>query len=449
MIESEGKRLFRYAWFRWVRRVLPVLVFGLLLTGSLTLRQWRAGDEQFRGQARFNAEVSEIRADIEDGLRHYEHLLRAGEGVLTAAGSALDRAGWQRFVTALDLKNRYPGAAGLCVVLPLDDRERSSFEERQRTHTPGFEIVPDGIRPDYRVITLVAPEGRTTRAAGFDVGTLPAHQAALERSRDTAESILSNRLAAQALGEASADFVLYRALYRDGVRPAGVTERKDALTGWVGVRFNLGAGFKAVADSHPGIDIDIYDGETSDRDRIIYDSIVEEIGRTDISEQTHFSQRINLSMGGRSWLLVANSSRAFDASVIGNESTVIFYAGALFSLLAGLVIYVFQGSRDGALALIEDATANFNRSEARYRRVIDTAVEGYWELDAYGRTIAVNEALCRMLGYRGQDFLGKTPDDFAENPNRGDFTAFFAASSASPRCSFEMMHAYRVNAHTH
>lgn len=40
------------------------------------------------------------------------------------------------------------------------------------------------------------------------------------------------------------------------------------------------------------------------------------------------------------------------------------------------------------------------------KHVIDTAVDGYWHLDGEGRLIDVNDAYCRMSGYRREELLG-------------------------------------------
>ena len=48
----------------------------------------------------------------------------------------------------------------------------------------------------------------------------------------------------------------------------------------------------------------------------------------------------------------------------------------------------------------------------RYRRIVETASEGIWTLDAAGRTSFVNPKLLRMLGYEEAELLGRSPSDF-------------------------------------
>jgi len=44
-------------------------------------------------------------------------------------------------------------------------------------------------------------------------------------------------------------------------------------------------------------------------------------------------------------------------------------------------------------------------SDVRHRSVLDTTSEGYWRVDALGRTVEVNRALCRMLGHEAGEII--------------------------------------------
>jgi PAS domain S-box-containing protein len=52
------------------------------------------------------------------------------------------------------------------------------------------------------------------------------------------------------------------------------------------------------------------------------------------------------------------------------------------------------------------------QSEERYRRIVETAYEGIWLLDADARTTYVNQRLASMLGYSVEEMLGHSLDDF-------------------------------------
>ena len=65
--------------------------------------------------------------------------------------------------------------------------------------------------------------------------------------------------------------------------------------------------------------------------------------------------------------------------------------------------------------LAEDA---LNKSEQKYRRIVETAAEGFVLMDQEFKIIDVNKAYCIMIGYSQEELLGKTPFDLATEDAR-------------------------------
>lgn len=57
-------------------------------------------------------------------------------------------------------------------------------------------------------------------------------------------------------------------------------------------------------------------------------------------------------------------------------------------------------------------------SEQRYRRIVQTAEEGIWTIDAQARTTYVNPKMAAMLGYTTAEMLGRELTDFMDNEGR-------------------------------
>jgi sigma-B regulation protein RsbU (phosphoserine phosphatase) len=53
------------------------------------------------------------------------------------------------------------------------------------------------------------------------------------------------------------------------------------------------------------------------------------------------------------------------------------------------------------------------KSEEKFRRIVETAGEGFLLMDENLQIIDVNDAYCRLLGYSREELLGKTPLDLA------------------------------------
>lgn len=67
---------------------------------------------------------------------------------------------------------------------------------------------------------------------------------------------------------------------------------------------------------------------------------------------------------------------------------------------------------------LEASAAALSASEARYRRVVETAGEGVWQLDEEGTTTLANEAMAQMLGTTASDLAGRSIFDFLDANDR-------------------------------
>ena len=70
------------------------------------------------------------------------------------------------------------------------------------------------------------------------------------------------------------------------------------------------------------------------------------------------------------------------------------------------------------------AESEVRESEEKYRRIVETAEEGFLLMDKNLTIGEVNDAYCRMTGYSREEIIGKTPFDFATE----DYKAFLATN---------------------
>ena len=69
--------------------------------------------------------------------------------------------------------------------------------------------------------------------------------------------------------------------------------------------------------------------------------------------------------------------------------------------------------RQARFVFAHDVTLR-ERSDNRYRQLVETAHEGIWALDTIGTTSYVNARLCEMLGYTVEELVGRPLFDFLE-----------------------------------
>ena len=96
----------------------------------------------------------------------------------------------------------------------------------------------------------------------------------------------------------------------------------------------------------------------------------------------------------------------------------------------------FRGERC-LLAITHDITERVRAeqamrdSEERYRTIVETIEDGYYELDTTGRLTAGNSALVRLLGYPPERLTGLRYRDFVDGPNASRVAAVLAEVYAS------------------
>jgi len=64
------------------------------------------------------------------------------------------------------------------------------------------------------------------------------------------------------------------------------------------------------------------------------------------------------------------------------------------------------------------AEEELRKSEEKFRRIVETAGEGFILMDEDLHILDVNDAYCRLIGYTREELIGKTPFDFASEAFR-------------------------------
>ena len=109
--------------------------------------------------------------------------------------------------------------------------------------------------------------------------------------------------------------------------------------------------------------------------------------------------------------------------------------------LMGTAVRDAQGQVVGALAVIRDISAQKRAdlqreaTEARWRAIIDSAVDGIIVIDARGRIEAFNRAAERMFGYTEAEVLGQNVNMLMPSPYRDEHDGYIEALPDAPASS--------------
>src|SRR5690606_35653372 len=160
----------------------------------------------------------------------------------------------------------YPGVQGIGFAQRVPAAERQGFvSDQRRDRDAEFDILPAGERDLYfPIVFLETEDRRNLHAIGYDMFSQPTRREAMERARDTGTAAASGRvLLVQEIDAAKqAGFLIYVPVYRDGVVPGTLYERRAALAGFVYSPFRADdlLGGLLRGERLPRLNFEIYDG---------------------------------------------------------------------------------------------------------------------------------------------------------------------------------------------
>ncbi len=388
---------------------VAVLALGL----ALSVGGWRNAEQltERLARERFEARATEISMAIGDRLSTYEMALRGGQAMFAAMGQ-VSRGQWRDYVGKLNELQNYPGIQGIGyaqVVRP------ENLDRHQRTIRaqgfPDYAIRPEGPRGIYTAIIYLEPfDWRNQRAFGYDMFSEPVRRAAMERARDTGNSIASGKvtLMQETDKAVQAGFLLYLPCYAPKTPVFTVEERRAALHGYVYSPFRMNNLMRGIMGmSIPGLGLEIYDGDAPSDDSLMFRSEAQEAQRA-ANHHPLFESRRSFFVFERPWTLVIQSLPDFEAGVDRTVPRMVLLGGISISLLLAVIAHSLLATRAKALSLAEAMTVELRESEEKTRLILESTGEPIYGIDTKGLCTFCNPASLRALGYsRPEDLLGR------------------------------------------
>jgi len=343
------------------RRFIPysLLAAGLALTAVAV--HYAHGTSTARDRYRFERAAERLRAALDNRLDSYVAMLLGGAGLFAAS----DDVNWTEFrayVERLDLQERYPGVQGIGfsrVVLP---EERQEIQAAIRRHAPWFVYSGSsaGKARAHAIVFLEPQDERNRVALGYDMYSEPTRREAMDRARDTALPAATRRLRlVQEIDPSSeqAGFLIYVPVYRGGLVPETIEERRARLLGFVYSPFRAWDLLRAVRNSLDlgELRFEVFDGEPRER-RWLH--------RVAGSAATpRFQVELPTEVAGRMWTIVARSSPEF-ASGSGRAFPILI---AAVGLLLSVLLFSVTGTLVSARHRAEQRAEELRRSEEALR----------------------------------------------------------------------------------
>ena len=372
---------------RLKRSITPgvVLVTSLLLTVLATSAI--AAASRTRTQARFENAIQSAQDRVAARLDTYVAILRGGAGLFSASRE-VTRAEFRAFEDRVGVRERYPGIQGIGFSARVPaDRVDSLVTAMEEQGYPGFAIRPDTPRAEYHAIVYLEPlDARNRIAIGFDMFSEATRRAAMVRAREHGLPALSGRvtLVQEVEPAKQAGFLIYLPVYRGGIVPATVEQRRDDLVGFVYAPFRADDLFAGIfgTEREPRVLFQVFDGPVADPERLLHDS--RPADRRD--DEPLFADTTALTLAGRQWTVVYESSPWLEQSASDELVPVTMGIGTVISLLLFVLTRAEARARLRAEEAAEEAKAA-NEAKSQFLATMShelrtplNAIGGYTEL---------------------------------------------------------------------
>jgi PAS domain S-box-containing protein len=387
----------------------PITAWAILLCSFLlTWIAWRISNQFViqRASDRFTFHTDDIQAAISRRMIEYEEVLRGGVGLFVAS-EKVTRQEWHQYVQTLQIDDYYPGIQGIgfSIFVPPEGKKDHTLKIRAEGF-PNYKIWPEGVRSEYHSIIYLEPfQERNLRAFGYDMYSEPVRHAAMTRARDTGLPSISGivTLVQETETDIQKGFLMYLPVYRNGEPHETLEERRRSFVGFVYSPFRVKDFMHGVlGTATAGIDFEIFDGEPSNQETLLYDSN-ETFQGDDPHHHPQFSRILPLQLKGREWRIYYHTGPRYIAQAEASQPLVVAVGGVLVDLLLFYIIASLGKIQKKATIMAEEMAA-----AAREKSVaLENAVEGIVSLDPQRRYLDVNRAYADIVGYLQSEMIGK------------------------------------------
>ncbi|MDX2221006.1 MAG: EAL domain-containing protein [Burkholderiales bacterium] len=403
------------------RQALWLLAGGLLLAlimWSLTARFVAQSTAQ-----EFEREAATAAGLVERRFARYSDLLYGVHG-LFGDRDDVSRLGFHRYVSALDLRNRFPGVQSMQYVQRVAPEEVGAFEKAVRADRtvqaegyPAFAIHPRTGNGDVWVVNYVEPMAGNERAFGLDIRTRAAAMAAAERARDSGDPVITGRYNLVQDETIRVGLVVYLPVYRSAQERRSISERQADLKGFVNVVFRPDEVFAHVLDetTRDRLFFEVYDlGPTTEPpgiarpDNQILGQRDTAAARIDgwLTSTPEFSRLT--AIAGRHWLIRIGKREVEWSAWLHPVSLGAFAASLAIFLLLALMLRNAARARAAAMDVADRATRDLRQQLSLNQQLIEALPNPLFFKDTAGRYLGCNRAFEQFTGRRKDDFVGKT-----------------------------------------
>ena len=335
--------------------------FALLASGvalSVAASRYVVSTEKAQAQTEFNTDARQVAQQIQFRIDAYLEVVRAA-GALLRASNEIAVTEFRAFVTALRLRERYPGLSAIGFAALTPQRELAQLLDELRLEGSRIEIWPPGTRLLYCPVLFLEPTLNNGKAVGFDLTTDTTLWPLVESARDSGEIRVSPTLPlvnqfGGATGAEAAVVIL--PIYRPREVLGTPENRQRAFVGAVLAPLRMAELLEEVTrEITPDVILDVYDPSVAAAPGFL--------GSPQSGRGTnHLAQSIRV--GDRQWVVLVSSRADTAEAEITEAAERTQLIGVVFSLL----LFLISGVQIRAWRVAATQEAEIRASEQALRK---------------------------------------------------------------------------------
>lgn len=428
---------------------LLVLVIGMGVTAIAFRAEIKHSPAE--AQSKLSAHTDAIAVAIMERIQDHKQILRSGAAMMMAS-DRVTREDWNVFYKRQLLKVSLPGIQGFgfSVMIPPDQLEGHTVAIRAEGYLD-YRVWPEGERPVYSAIIYLEPfSNRNLRAFGYDMFSEEVRRVAMQAACDDDAAILTGPVSlVQEDGvDEQIGTLMYVPVYRRNAQIGTVSERREALVGWVYSPYRMNDLIKGIFTTSRitvsnQLKVQIFDSKPEKPGSLLFDNGVE-IGPPAAAHEVLISD-VAISAAGRSWLVRCQARHSF----IGEKSYAIAWvtlgAGGLLSFAFAGLVFSAMSTRCRAQREAQRLTIDLRQSEERWKFAIESSNVGVWDWDIKSGIVTFSRRWKEMLGY-GENEIGQSYDEWASRvvpedlgPTLETLSAYLEGRKSNYSCEFRML----------